>query len=520
MFENEFEGKPGPELFGELASMNVSTLHPIERSWALTGIRQMESWLAAQQCRLLLELGSDFERCLGGGNAADEVMAAHRVSAYAAERHVRLARSAGRAPALLEALESGRLGVPHAHRLSQHLEELDTPEAAVVAARVCADERLPLWSVGDVGRAAARVAAELDPAAAAQRRRRQQQQSDVTMEPAADGMAWLTAYGPAEDIAAALTAVNAQALAARRVEDAAGEERTPMGVLRLQAAVRLMLGGSGGGSGSDESGGSANGSAGGSTVVTHVTVPYRTLAGIEDAPGELSGYGPIPAHVARDLASRSGVWWRLLTDPATGELCPAAASPYRIPDAVRRFVAARDQACSHPGCDQPAARCDIDHGEAHPWGPTCACNLSPRCRRHHNAKTHHRWQVRTRLDGRHVTVSPTGRVYPTAIHPPPGPLPERVPDPPDEDDEAGDFWAGDDALSGLDWDVGAAAGELDWGAIGDSAVWNGADDSGNDNVDDRDARGDFGSFDDLVTYLFDPTTGRNDPVVEYVLARR
>ena len=36
MFENEFEGKPGPELFGELASMNVSTLHPIERSWALT----------------------------------------------------------------------------------------------------------------------------------------------------------------------------------------------------------------------------------------------------------------------------------------------------------------------------------------------------------------------------------------------------------------------------------------------------------------------------------------------------
>ena len=70
-------------------------------------------------------------------------MAAHRVSAYAAERHVRLARSAGRAPALLEALESGRLGVPHAHRLSQHLEELDTPEAAVVAARVCADERLP-----------------------------------------------------------------------------------------------------------------------------------------------------------------------------------------------------------------------------------------------------------------------------------------------------------------------------------------------------------------------------------------
>jgi hypothetical protein len=486
MFEHEFETTPGPALAEELASADATTLHPLERSWALTAVARMESWLIAQQCRLLLELGSDFEHRLGGGNAADEVMAAHRVSAYAAERHVRLARSAGRAPALLEALESGRLGVPHAHRLAQHLEDLDTPEAAAVAAAVCSDERLPLWSVGEIGRAAARAAAELDPQAAIARHRRKEQQADVTMEPAADGMAWLTAYGPAEDVAAAVSAVANHALAARRAEDGAGEEMTPIGMLRFQSLVRLLVGGP------DETVRS--------TVVTHVTVPFTTLAGIQDAPGELASYGPVPAPVARKLAAQSTVWWRLLTDPATGELCPSPPSPYRIPDQVRRFILARDQVCSHPGCDRPSVICDLDHGVAYPAGPTCACNLSPRCRRHHNAKTHHQWRVRPRRDGRHVTVSPTGRVFPTAVHPPPGPV-AGVPPPEDDIARAGDVG-----------DLGAGADLED---VDDA--WDVADAEARER-DVLEGRGDFGSFDDLANHLFNPSTGRNDPVVSYLLA--
>ncbi len=483
MFEQEFEGTPGPELLGELASMEVPALHPLQRSWALTAVARMESWLAAQRCRLLLELGADFEQRLGGGNAADEVMAAQRVSAYAAERVVRLARSARRAPALLKGLESGKLGVPHAHRLSQLLEDLDTPDAAVVAERVCSDKRLPHWSVGDVGRATARIAAELDPQAVAARRRRQERQADVSMEPAADGMAWMTAYGPAEDVAAAMSAVNEHALAARRAEDAARAERTPIGVLRFQAFVRLLLG-------------RANDAPEApSSVVTQVTVPFTTLAGVDDAPGELSGYGPIPGPVARDLAARSPVWWRLLTDPVTGALCPVSSSAYRIPEAVRRFVMARDRVCSHPGCDRPAPWCDLDHAEAYPSGPTCPCNLTPRCRRHHNAKTHHGWQVRARLDGQHLTVSPTGRVYATAVHPPPGPMTERPPP---------------DGVPLRDLDDLDDVDHLDDG-------WE---------IDDEDAReqhvlagrGDFGSFDDLANYLFNPGTGRNNPVVAYLLA--
>ncbi len=101
---------------------------------------------------------------------------------------------------------------------------------------------------------------------------------------------------------------------------------------------------------------------------------------------------------------------------------PTEPTPYRIPEAVRRWVLARDRTCSHPGCERPSVHCDLDHAKEWPLGPTCPCNLTPRCRRHHNAKTHHRWRVEARLDGSHVTVSPTGRAYPTAADPPPGAL--------------------------------------------------------------------------------------------------
>ena len=35
-----------------------------------------------------------------------------------------------------------------------------------------------------------------------------------------------------------------------------------------------------------------------------VTIPYTALLGCDDQPGEIAGYGPIPAAVARDLGRR------------------------------------------------------------------------------------------------------------------------------------------------------------------------------------------------------------------------
>jgi hypothetical protein len=97
-----------------------------------------------------------------------------------------------------------------------------------------------------------------------------------------------------------------------------------------------------------------------------------------------------------------------------------AAPGYRIPDSLRGFVEARDQDCGFPCCRQPAWRCDIDHTIPHDQGgPTCRCNLSAECRRHHRMKQLRRWRLRQLRPGVLVWATPAGLTY-TAV---PGPHP-------------------------------------------------------------------------------------------------
>jgi hypothetical protein len=78
MFEDVFERiwPPGPELMGMLAGLDLDALNPIQRSDSLSYVAELESWLTGLRCRLLHGLGRDFESSFGGGNVADEVMAA------------------------------------------------------------------------------------------------------------------------------------------------------------------------------------------------------------------------------------------------------------------------------------------------------------------------------------------------------------------------------------------------------------------------------------------------------------
>ncbi len=87
---------------------------------------------------------------------------------------------------------------------------------------------------------------------------------------------------------------------------------------------------------------------------------WTTLAGIDDLPGHLAGYGPITADQARALAA-DGAWRRLLTDPATGVLLDYGHTVYRPPQALQDFVRARDVTCTFPTRHTPAHRTEIDH---------------------------------------------------------------------------------------------------------------------------------------------------------------
>jgi|GEM_PF-233634 len=126
-----------------------------------------------------------------------------------------------------------------------------------------------------------------------------------------------------------------------------------------------------------------------------VTVAGTTLLGLDDQPGELAGYGPIPADVARQVAT-DATWRAVLTDPALGTVTAVGERSYRPGAVLTRDVMARDRTCTFPGCSQPSHRCDLDHRCAFdPSRPaeqqTHKDNLHALCRFHHNLKTLHGW---------------------------------------------------------------------------------------------------------------------------------
>jgi hypothetical protein len=146
-------------------------------------------------------------------------------------------------------------------------------------------------------------------------------------------------------------------------------------------------------------------------VTVNVTIDLPTLLGLAENPGQLSGYGAIPASVARELAS-DATWKRFITDPQTGNLLDYGREKYEPPQALVDFLLARDRTCRFPGCRQPASKSDIDHAQS--WesgGETKPENLGLLCRRHHRLKTHGRWELVSNSDGSCEWTSPVGKKY-------------------------------------------------------------------------------------------------------------
>jgi hypothetical protein len=150
-----------------------------------------------------------------------------------------------------------------------------------------------------------------------------------------------------------------------------------------------------------------------------VVVDLATLLGLADRPGEIPGYGPIPAAAARAMAADRD-WVRWLVDPGTGALLDLGAQRYRPSDPLRRFIAARDRRCGFPGCAKPADQCDCDHVITFTRrGRTITINLGPLCRQHHNAKTHGLWRLSYNpATATKTWTSPLGKTYTVGTDPP------------------------------------------------------------------------------------------------------
>jgi hypothetical protein len=148
-------------------------------------------------------------------------------------------------------------------------------------------------------------------------------------------------------------------------------------------------------------------------VVVHILAEQATIDGTSNAPGYLEGFGVMPAEEVREVAA--GAELRPVNrpgdDPEPG---------YRPSRRLRNFLRWRDLTCRFPGCDAPVQRCDVDHTDPWPLGPTHPSNNKHYCRDHHLIKTFysgaHGWRDEQRPDGTVVLIAPTGLVYVTDAH--------------------------------------------------------------------------------------------------------
>jgi hypothetical protein len=146
-------------------------------------------------------------------------------------------------------------------------------------------------------------------------------------------------------------------------------------------------------------------------ITVNVTIDLPTLLGLAENPGQLAGYGPIPASVARELASDAR-WKRFITEPQTGNLLDFGRESYEPPQHLKDFLIARDRTCRFPGCRRSALLSDLDHAES--WesgGVTSADNIGALCRRHHRLKTHDGWKIESFSDGSCTWTSPLGKTF-------------------------------------------------------------------------------------------------------------
>lgn len=333
-------------------------------------------------------------------------------------------------PQLLAAMESGEIERHPATKITNTVTHLTGPQRREVDQQLAdklATGRLSWLDPSRLVRAARRLVTKVDPDGETDRARRARLERKVELIPGEDSMSTLAAELPAEVAASAYSRIDGMA---RRLRNN-GDERT-LDQLRADVYADLLLGNDPG----------TQPPAAAATVFLHL--PVTTALTLGDDGAELSGYGPLPGPIAREIMTGpSSVWRTVLTDPGTGEPLDLGATRRRPSQLIRDIVAVRDTECTIPGCHRPAQRCDFDHlGEWQYHRDTSSGNGAPKCEYHHTMKSEPDWHIDYDPDTGITTVTtPAGRSYQHQSRPPrptgvdteatadttPGPTPDNPP---------------------------------------------------------------------------------------------
>lgn len=398
---------PGIDSLTALLAIDPFKLSQPARIDYLTALERQSSWLQAAMQRAIVAVAgeepSQTENIWGGVDEAEreDVAAALRLSGSSAQMRIDVARAlVNHLPNTCSALASGEISPAHATTIARETASAIRDGLSPLAIYAIEEKALahaefhtPAQVANKVRSTLARIAPEEfeDSVASARDTRR------VSCYRESDGLSTIVAILPAEDAQIVMSAIESFVLQGE--EDGRSMDMKRADALSALASWALQQT-------------SPQVRPHRRPITVNVTVDLPTLLGLAENPGQLAGYGAIPASLARSLASDSK-WRRFITEPTTGALLDFGRESYEPPQPLVDFLLARDRTCRFPGCRAPAHLADLDHAQS--WengGTTSAQNLGALCRRHHRLKTHGGWKLESASDGSCIWTSPHGKRYP------------------------------------------------------------------------------------------------------------
>jgi hypothetical protein len=399
-----------------LATVDVAELPDRERVELIGELERLKGAAGAAQA------GTTDALCASSSHArpqdavrsvGSEVALARRCSPFLGDRYVRLAHALVHdLPHTMASLARGDIGELQALAVHAETAVLTPDDRAEVDERIA--PALARLGPRAAGRAARRVAAEIDASAVDQRLKEAVAARKVSLRPAPDGMAYLTVLAPMRDVVGAHDALKARARTVVGGQDPE-EDADGRGTAAVMAdtATRLLAG-------------LERGQV--QPVEVHLVITDKALLGTGDPEASVMesarvpGHGPVPAPAARRWvreAPDGAVWLRrLYTGPDGRDLVAMDARRRYFSGLLRRMLVLRDDTCATPWCDAPIVH--ADHTEpAHSGGISTFLNGSGTCARCNLVKEAPGWRHTVIGESpRRLSIrTPSGRVY-EALAPP------------------------------------------------------------------------------------------------------
>jgi hypothetical protein len=290
-------------------------------------------------------------------------------------------------------LRAGLIDLPRARVIVEHTLHLE-PEVRDEVVETALD-RAPSQTTGLLAARIRRLAIWVAPDSAKNRYEAGLEERRLVSDANPDGTANLCGYQlPAEKSQAAARRINRMAHEMKASGD-------PRSIDQIRADLFLdLLNGNGLQTSSTDRG------------VVDIRVELTTLLELDDKPGELSGWGPVIADLARKvIREQFESEWRYTVTDQDGAVMSNGTTRRRPTAAQRRQVQSEDPTCVWPTCRADSIHCDLDHNQ--PWvenGPTELENLAPLCRHHHVIR-HNGWTITQMQSGAYRLTSPLGHTY-------------------------------------------------------------------------------------------------------------